>query len=161
MQAPEPQKEHQWLQRLVGEWTYEGECNMGPDQPAMKMTGYENVRSLGEFWTIGEGGGDTPDGKPCSTIMTLGFDPGKQRFVGTFIASAMTHLWPYNGTLDSTGKILTLDSEGPSFSGDGSMSRYQDIIEFVSDDHRTLTSRVPGPDGEWITFMSAHYRRKT
>jgi hypothetical protein len=32
MQA-EPQKEHQWLQKLVGEWTYETEAIMEPDQP--------------------------------------------------------------------------------------------------------------------------------
>ena len=29
----EPQKEHQWLQKLVGEWTSEGEADMGPGQP--------------------------------------------------------------------------------------------------------------------------------
>ncbi len=26
----EPQKEHLWLQKLVGEWTYESECVMEP-----------------------------------------------------------------------------------------------------------------------------------
>ena len=31
----EPTKEHQWLQQLVGEWTAEMECVMGPDQPPM------------------------------------------------------------------------------------------------------------------------------
>ena len=30
----EPQKEHQWLQKLVGEWTYESECSMGARQTA-------------------------------------------------------------------------------------------------------------------------------
>jgi hypothetical protein len=54
----------------------------------------------------------------------------------------MTHLWPYNGTLDAAGKVLTLDSEGPSFSGDGTMAKYQDIIEFIGDDHRTLSSQI-------------------
>ena len=29
MQMPEPQKEHQWLQKLVGEWTYESEASWG------------------------------------------------------------------------------------------------------------------------------------
>ncbi|TXT39001.1 MAG: ribulose kinase [Planctomycetota bacterium] len=58
----EPQKEHQWLQRLVGEWTFEAECSMGPDQPPMKSTGSEVVRSLGGLWTIGEGQGEMPDG---------------------------------------------------------------------------------------------------
>jgi len=33
METPKPQKEHLWLQRLVGEWTVETECQMGPDQP--------------------------------------------------------------------------------------------------------------------------------
>ena len=43
----EPQREHQWLQKLVGEWTYEGEASMEPDQPREKFTGTESVRSLG------------------------------------------------------------------------------------------------------------------
>ena len=159
MQTPEPQKEHQWLQRLVGEWTFEAECSSGPDQPPMKNTGREVVRSLGGLWTIGEGEGEMPSGGTCRSIMTLGYDPQTGRFVGTFIASVMTHLWPYNGSLDAAGKVLTLDSEGPSFAGDGKMAKYQDIIEFVSDDHRILSSQFLGEDGQWVPFMKAHYRR--
>ncbi len=161
MDTPQPQSEHQWLQRLVGEWTFEGECQMGPDQPPMKSTGQESVRSLEGLWTIGEGSGEMPDGGECRSIMTLGFDPQIKRFVGTFVASVMTHLWPYNGTLDAAGKVLTLDSEGPSCTGDGTMAKYQDIIEFLSEDHRTLSSQFLGPDGQWVPFMKAHYRRKT
>ncbi|MDV2992493.1 MAG: hypothetical protein N4J56_002147 [Chroococcidiopsis sp. SAG 2025] len=41
----EPQKEHLWLQKLVGEWTYEIEVKMGADRPAEKSTGTESVRS--------------------------------------------------------------------------------------------------------------------
>jgi hypothetical protein len=92
--------------------------------------------------------------------MTLGYDPQRKKFVGTFVASEMTHLWVYEGELDTTGRRLTLDTEGPGMAGDGAMSKYQDIIEFVSDDHRTLTSRVRGEDGTWKEFMSAQYRRK-
>ena len=160
MEIPEPQAEHLWLQQLVGEWSIESECNFGPEQPPMKTTGREVVRTLGKFWTIGEGSGNTPEPGSCDSIMTLGYDPQTQRFVGSFIASAMTHLWPYVGTLDASGKKLTLDSEGPSFSGDGTMAKYQDIIEFLSDDHRTLTARVQGADGSWQTFMTAHYHRQ-
>ena len=63
-------------------------------------------------------------------------------------------------SLDATEKILTLDSEGPSFAGDGTMAKYQDIIEFVTKDHRTLTPRVQSADGSWQQFMTAHYSRK-
>jgi hypothetical protein len=156
----EPQKEHQWLHKLVGDWTAEMECVMGPDQPPVKSTGRETVRSLGGLWTLGEGEGDSPDGTPVKSLMTLGYDPQKQRFVGTFIASMMTHIWPYEGTLDQAGKALTLDSEGPHFAGEGKMAKYQDIIEFENDDHRILRSRMLGDDGNWVEFMTAHYRRK-
>ena len=156
----EPQAEHKWLQKLVGQWSFEGECSMGPDQPAMKNTGSETVRSVGGLWTLGEGRGAGPDGSEMTSYMTLGYDPTTKRFVGTFIASMMTHLWVYNGTLDASGKVLTLDTEGPDFSGGPSLVKYQDIIQFVSDDHRILKSRLRGPDGDWQQFMTANYRRK-
>jgi hypothetical protein len=157
---PQPSAEHAWLQQLVGEWDTEMECVMGPDQPAMQSKGRESVRSIGGLWTLGEGSGDTPDGGSMTSIMTLGFDPVKQRFVGTFIASMMTHLWRYEGTLDGSGKVLTLDTEGPAMGQEG-MTAYQDITTIESPDHRILRSQMRGPDGQWIPFMTAHYRRRT
>lgn len=154
-----PQKEHRWLDQLIGEWTYESECVMGPDQPPSKFKGTEVVRSLGGLWMIAEGEGEMPEGNLIQTIMTLGFDPQKDRFVGTFICSMMTHLWPYNGSLDAEGKILTLDSEGPNFSN-SVIAPYQDIIEFVSNDHKILTSKILMDDGTWNQFMTAHYHRQ-
>ena len=156
----EPQMEHDWLHRLIGDWDCEMECSMGPDKPPMKTTATESVRSLGGLWTVGEGHCDGPDETPMTSIMTLGYDPSKQKFVGTFVASMMTHLWVYEGTLDASGNVLTLDTEGPSATGDGTIARYQDIIEFVNGDHRTLRSKTPGEDGVWQEFMVAHYRRK-
>ena len=160
MQIPEPQAEHRWLQRLIGEWTYESECEMGPGQPPMKTSGRESVRALGPLWTIGEWTGEAPGGGSSRSIMTLGYDPAQQRFVGTFLTDMMTHLWPYLGTLDANGRVLTLNSTGPSFSGDGTLAQYQDLIEFVNDDERMLTSQVQGPDGQWTRFMSARFRRQ-
>ena len=155
----EPQKQHHWLQKLVGEWTVESEAVMGPGEPRLKSTGSESVRSLGGLWTVGEGRGEMPDGGEMRSIMTLGYDTQKDRFVGTFIASVMTFLWIYEGQLDAGGRVLTLDVEGPSFTDAAKTTKYQDIIEFKSDDHRTLTSRVLGDDGQWQEFMTAHYRR--
>ena len=71
----EPQPQHRWLETLVGEWTYEIEGVMAPDQPPIKTRGVEVVRSLGGLWTIAEGEGDTPDGGSMKSVMTLGFDP--------------------------------------------------------------------------------------
>jgi Protein of unknown function (DUF1579) len=155
----EPQKQHQWLDRFIGEWTWESDCNMGDDKPPMKTIGTEVVRSLGGLWIIAEGESEMPDGCSGKTIMTLGFDPQSDRFVGTFIASMMTHLWPYNGSLDAAEKVLTLDSEGPNFS-DSAIAKYQDIIEFVNDDYRVMKSQILEDNGTWNHFMTAHYRRQ-
>jgi Protein of unknown function (DUF1579) len=155
----EPQKEHRWLDKLVGDWTSVMECVMGPDQPTTTHRGTESVRSLGGLWTIGEGAGEMPEGCEMTSVMTLGYDPKAGRFVGTFIASVMTHMWTYIGSLDESGRVLSLDADGPSFSGEG-MAKYQDRMEFVDDDHRILTSQFLGDDGEWHRFMTVHYRRK-
>ena len=90
-----------------------------------------------------------PDGGPATTLMTLGYDPQTKRVVGTWVGSMMTHMWVYDAELDPAGKVLALNSEGPSMEDDGTTSRYQDVIEFKSDDHRVLTARVQGADGQW------------
>ena len=159
MQA-KPQKEHEWLQRLIGEWTMEGEADMGPGKPRAKSTGSERVRSIGGLWVVCEGESEMPEMGWGSMIMTLGFDPAKQRYVGTWIGSMMANLWLYNGSLDSSGKVLTLDSEGPNFSDPTKTAKYQDIIEIVDDNTRLLRSRTPMEDGKWHEFMRATYRRK-
>jgi hypothetical protein len=155
----DPQKEHQWLQQFVGEWTYEHEATMAPGQPPMKSTGTESVRSIGGLWVAGEGRWEMPDGGMATTVITLGYDPVRKRFVGTFIGSMMTQLWLYEGELDAAEKVLSLDAEGPSFSGDGKMAKYRDVIELKSHDHRVLSSYLLGEDGKWLPFMTAHYWR--
>lgn len=158
MQA-EPQKEHQWLQKLVGEWTSEMDAVMGPDKPPEKFVGTESVRSIGGIWTQGEGRGAISGGGTTTTIMTLGFDPAKKKFVGTFLGSMMFQMWIYEGELDATGTTLTLDTEGPNFAVEGKTTKYKDVIEFKSDDHRTLSSHMLLDDGTWSRFMTANYRR--
>jgi hypothetical protein len=154
-----PQKEHEWLHRLVGEWTYETECTMQPGKPTEKSAGTESVRALGGVWVLCEGQCEMPGGGSGTTIMTLGYDPAKKQYVGTFIGSMMANLWVYEGELDASSKVLTLDTEGPSFSNEGKLAKYKDVIEIKSDSHRVLTSRFLGDDGKWHHFMTANYRR--
>jgi hypothetical protein len=156
----EPQKEHQWLQKLLGEWTYETEVTMGPDRLPEKATGTEQVRSIGGLWVLAEGQGEMPGCGHATTLMTLGYDSQKQRYVGTWIGSMMTYLWLYEGELDTAEMTLTLNSNGPAMTGDGKMAKYKDVIEFKNDDHRVMTSHVLGDDGQWHHFMTANYRRK-
>ncbi len=157
---PEPQAEHQWLQQLVGEWTFDGEATMEPGKPPEKFKGTESVRSLGGLWILAEGQGEMPGGGPATTLMTLGYDPQKKRYVGSFVGSMATNLWVYNGALDAAERVLTLDTEGPSPAAEGKIAKFQDVIELKSDDHRVLTSRMLGDGGQWRQFMTIDFRRK-
>jgi hypothetical protein len=155
MQGPE----HQWLQRMVGEWSFEMEAEAGPGQPPITDRGRESVRSLGGVWVLCESQGSTPDGDGVSSIMTLGYDPARGRFLGTFVASMMTHLWLYEGTLDAAASVLTLETEGPSSTEEGKTSRYRDTLEMRGDDGRVQTSSYLREDGAWHPFLTTHYRR--
>jgi Protein of unknown function (DUF1579) len=111
------------------------------------------------LWVVGEARGEMPGAGPMTSIMTLGYNPDTKRFVGTWLGSMMTHLWIYDGELDPSGRVLTLTSEGPSMADDGTMSTYQDVMEFKSDNDRVLTSRVRDKDGAWQSFMSMEFHR--
>src|SRR5688500_2080093 len=91
-------REQAWLHRFVGEWTYDSEAMPEPGKPPDRASGRENVRSLGGVWVVCEGQGDMPGGGHGSAIMSLGYDPAKRRFIGTFIGSMMPDLWIYEGT---------------------------------------------------------------
>jgi Protein of unknown function (DUF1579) len=93
-------------------------------------------------------------------MMTLGYDPQKQRYVGTWVGSMMTYLWVYDDAMDAAGRALTLNAEGPHMVAEGKLAKYKDVIEIKSEDHRVLTSHMLGDDGEWHEFMTANYRRK-
>jgi hypothetical protein len=156
-----PTAEHQWLQQFVGEWTSEMEASMGPDQPPMKSKGSESARMLGKLWLIADGVGDM-GGEEGLMILTLGYDPARGKFVGSWVGSMMTHLWTYEGQLDAARKVLTLNCQGPAMDDNGQsgrMANYRDIHEIVDANHRILRSHYQSADGEWHEFMVAHYHR--
>lgn len=163
MEKPTPQKEHKWLEQLLGEWVWESEDHMSPGEAPRIVTGTEVVHSIGELWVqaILNMHSGPPGCAPSVSQMTLGYDTQKGRFVGTFITSMMAFLWVYDGALDEGGKKLVLSASGPSFdpAEAGKLVPYQDVIEIIGTDQRTLTSYLQ-KDGEWVQFMEASYRRK-
>ncbi|MDX9912567.1 MAG: DUF1579 domain-containing protein, partial [Phycisphaerales bacterium] len=100
----EPSPEHAWLKQLVGEWTFESESVMGPDQPPTKFAGVEKAQMLGDLWLLCEGRCEMPGGGMMESRMTVGFDPRKKRFVGTWIGTPMAYMFVYEGELSADGR---------------------------------------------------------
>jgi hypothetical protein len=156
---PKAGPEHAWLQQLVGEWEAKNEAVMGPDQDPIQSTGTESIRSLGEFWTITDVKGTMMD-TPFNGQMTLGYDTEKQKYVGTWVDSMTGNLWNYEGTLDEGGKILTLESEGKCPMNPGRVTRFREVVEMKSPDHKVFTSFMQDEKGEWLQVMTSEARRK-
>lgn len=154
---PAPGKHHEWLQQLIGEWTVESEM-IPPGMDPITSTATDSVRSIGGRWIVAELKGEIPGFGPIHAVMTLGYDSEKNKYQGTWVDSIQDHLWVYDATLDSDGKVLTLEADGPGMTGEGT-TRYRDVIEIKSPDHRTLTSSALGPDGNWVQFGVSNYRR--
>lgn len=154
---PEPQKEHAWLQQFVGEWEADVEMNM-PGMPPSTSKGTESTRAIGGFWVLAENKGTMLD-KPFTGLLTLGYDPEKKQFIGTWVDSMTSHLWVYEGTLNEAGTMLTLNSEGPCPTAPGKLSKFKETIEFKSKDHKVFTSSMQDENGKWVTGGTIDYRR--
>lgn len=154
-----PVQEHQWLRKLVGQWSVETTMTMGPDQNRQKLQGTESVKSLGGLWAFGEGKATMPDGTAVHYYFSLGYDVSFKEYRGCRFASMSSHLWKYVGKLSADGKVMTLDCVGPNMTKDGETANYRDVIEIVDGNHRTLTSYGQDDSGDWQEFMKADYTR--
>jgi hypothetical protein len=159
LKLPPPQKQHQWLQQFAGEWEAESTALTPAGEPAMVCKGTLTSRMLGPYWAVSEWKTELAETQ-IQAIQTLGYDPAKKKYVGTWVDSMHNHLWKYEGEVDSTGKVLTLEAEGPKFFADGKTARFRDAYEFKTADHIVATSSLLGEDGKWVTFMTGHVRRK-
>ncbi len=157
--TPPLQKEHAWLLQFTGQWTVLNKAQMQLDQPAMECTGSMKSRMLGGLWVVNEMEvhmmGNTVYG-----LQTIGYDPVKEKYVGTWIDSGMNHMWHYEGAVDDSGKKLTLSAEGPNLLTEGKLAKYRDSYEFQTPDLIIATSEMEDEHGEWITFMTGELRRE-
>jgi hypothetical protein len=157
-EMPKPQKQHEWLTQLAGEWETEGELVVGPNQPVIQCKGKETVRTIGPFWILSENQNSIQE-MQMTGVLTVGFDPKKDKFVGTWIDSVSNFIWSYEGTLDEDGKKLTLLTEGPHPTDPNARANYREVIEVKDKDHKVFTSSLQTDDGQWMTFVTINARR--
>ncbi len=152
-------EQHAWLHRLVGTWNVTSEMHLGPDEPPMTGTGTEKVTMLGDLWAYVEGEGTMPNGETMKYKSAIGYDVTFNEYRGCWFASVSSHLWKYHGSLSSDGNTLTLNCEGPHMQKDNATANYRDVIEFINETTRTLTSYGQDDDGNWHQFMRSTLTR--
>jgi hypothetical protein len=97
---------------------------------------------------------------PMTGMLTLGYDVQKKKYAATWIDSMSDYLWKYDGTLDESGKTLTLETVGPCPMQGGKMTKFKDVIEIKDKDHRTFKSWVDF-DGKMVQMLTINYTRKS
>lgn len=152
-----PQKEHEWLKQLEGEWVTEADFVMAPGQKPEKSKGTESSKSLGGLWAVSELKMECM-GETMTGLMTVGYDTAKKKYVGTWVCSACDHKFEYVGSV--SGQTLTLETEGPNPADPKKTVKMKDVIELKDKDTKTLTSFMQGEDGKWVTFMTLTAKRK-
>ncbi len=157
-EMPKPTKEHEWLQQFVGDWNTDIEIFHDPSQAPIKGKGTETSRAIGGFWVVGDGESEMMGMKFVSRL-TLGYDPDKKKYTGTWIDSMASYLWKYEGTVDATGKILTLETEGPCPMRPG-VVKFKEITEFKDKDTRVFTSSIVETDGKLTPMVRVTSTRK-
>jgi hypothetical protein len=61
--------------------------------------------------------------------------------------------------VDETGKVLTMEAEGPAPYAPGTFCKWRDVFEFKGDDHRVFTNSVQNADGTWQVVVKVESHR--
>jgi len=158
-EMPKPTKEHEALDQFAGEWTATAETVAAPGQEPLKCEGTESAKLVGGFWLVSHGEASMM-GMPVKSVLTIGYTPATKKYVGTFICSVDSTHWTYTGTMDDSGKKLTLETEGPSPLDPSKKAKFREVLELHDKDHKTFTSFLQTDDGNWMKIVTVDYRRK-
>ena len=160
IEFPKATEEHGWLQQFIGEWESEAECFCDPDGPPMINKGTEKIRALGDFWIVSEIKSDADSSFPFASLMMIGYDQEKGKYVGTWADTMSGFMFKYEGSVSDDGKKLTLETEGFCPMNPGVLTKFREELELKSPDHKFFTSSIQGEDGEWrIGVRSNAYRK--
>jgi len=146
--------EHQVLAKDVGTWDAEIEIRF-PGAPVQRTTGVsENRIACGGRWLIAEFRTASGDFEGHGVF---GYDPQKQRYVGTWVDTMRAFLAPMEGTWDAAARTMTFTAEAVFPHGP---MRWRETTESVDDDTRIFRTFMPGPDGAEIETLTTTYRRR-
>ena len=153
-QMPQPTDQHHRILADVGTWNVKCTYMMDPSQPEMVCDATETIEPVGGFWTVSRFESDFM-GMPFVGRCTLGYDPRKERFVGSWVDCMSSTMFVMEGGFRADGKTLEMHSEGPHMAT-GEIVPMRMVTTYRDDGTRAFDMFVgnPGGQGEMQCF---HY----
>ncbi len=144
----------EWLKQFEGTWAVVSEATGDGGTSTSVMSS----RAVGERWMINEHRGQFGEMK-FEAVQTIGYDAEKKQFSGSWIDSLTSFNWSYTGSIDSTGKKLTLNATGPDWTDASKTRKYRDVYEVKSKNKFAALSQMMNDAGQWETFMTGTMTR--
>ncbi len=156
----EPTDEHKKLKDQVGTWDAEILIYMAPDQEPAKSKGVENVKMLGEFWTVIDFKYKFMD-QPTFGHGMIGYDPVRKKFIGNWFESTSAYPSDMEGTYDETTGKITYKMKSQDETG--KEVEYKVVTSQPDRNTRTFTMFSPVADqpNEFTKMVDINYKRRT
>lgn len=150
---------HEALQKEIGTWKAEATWwPKGADGPAVKSTGTETNRIIGDgLWVVREYVGKV-QGHPYEASGHYGYDPKTDKYLGTWVDSRTHNVTIMEGTYDPKTESLEMISETEG--RDGAVVIGRSVTRYVDDGKKEFIMFIELPSGEKVKWMEIHYTKK-
>jgi hypothetical protein len=152
-----PTEQHRKLRAEVGTWDVTIKSWADPNGDPIESKGTETDRLMpGGLWLIqdfrGEFGGASFRGHG-----TMGYDPFKKKYVGTWVDSMSSSLMTIEGDFEADGKTLVMEGNATN-PADGGAIPVRLTTVATGDDTRVFTMNMKMGD-EYVKMMEMTYKK--
>jgi hypothetical protein len=155
VQLPKPHEYHLMLQGDVGVW--DGEFEMALMDQKLQGKIVETVESFGDFWTIRRLEGSIL-GTPFHGTYQLGYDPGAQEFMGTWIDTLSHNMAVMRGQYAAEARTLRMEFKGPDMLGNE--VDHWNTSHYDALGRRIFESWVRDTEGKEVRTMTITFTRR-
>lgn len=164
MEYGTPGEGHARLEPLVGTWRDESRWWMSPDAEPVVSKGTSEYK-----WTMdkryiqqdmyGEAENKGPYGEPFHGLGLIGYDNMKKEYTCVWLDNTTTGMTIGHGTMDASGKVLTVTGESPDPATRQLNKKWRGVIRIESHDKHIYEMYSTGPDGKEAKDMEIIYTR--
>ncbi len=153
--AAKPTKEHARLAATTGVW--DAEIIMSSPDGKTASTGVETVKMVGELWTISSFEYEFM-GVPTQGHGTMGYDPSKGKYVGTWIESTNPHMSTMEGEYDEEKKAVVYQMK--SNDAGGNEMEFRVITATQDETHRTFELHAKIDEDQFVKVLEMNYTKR-
>jgi hypothetical protein len=147
-----PQAAH--FKKAVGTW------DATVNSMGQTSKGTETIRVMGDgMWLLSDFESEMA-GAPFQGHGITGYDATQKKYTGVWIDTMSPMPMHMEGTLDASGKVLTMTGDMPDPENAGKTIKATMVETWTDSNSRVFTMNIPGPNGKPMEMMKIEYKRR-